>query len=362
MNSQTLLDKIISNEHVGDTDAFILYSMPLPTLMVAADFIRRKKHPEGEVSYIIDRNINITNICFSFCEFCNFCTSADSIDAYITTPEQYRLKISELYKAGGNQLLLQGGMHPGLGIEFYEGLFISLKQMFPDLYLHALSPSEIQFLAQKENMPVKEVLERLVGAGLDSLPGGGAEILVDRVRKKLSPLKADSEQWLAVMRVAHSLGLSTTATMMFGHIETLDERIEHMLKIRALQSENTGGGPGFISFIPWTFQSGNTRLQKNYPGKYRVYAHEYLKTIAISRILLHNIPNIQASWLTAGTDTATLALHSGANDLGSIMLEENVVASTGIYGRLSEQEMKNMIIKSGFLPVLRNQKFETHDS
>jgi len=359
MDSRILLDKIINNESVTDSEAYTLYNMPLSTLMHAADYIRKEKHPGGEVSYIIDRNINITNICFSFCEFCNFCTSADASDAYITTLEQYRLKITELFEAGGNQTLLQGGMHPKLGLEFYEELFINLKQMFPKLYLHALSPSEIYFLAEKEKIPIRNVLERLISAGLDSLPGGGAEILVDRVRKLLSPLKANSEQWLGVMREAHKMGLSTTATMMFGHIETRKERIEHMLKIRAVQTENIGGGSGFISFIPWTFQSGNTRLIKNFPGEFKVYTHEYVKTIAIARIIFHNIPNIQASWLTTGTDAAKLALHSGANDLGSIMLEENVVASTGVYGRLSEQQMKNVIMEGGFIPVLRNQKFES---
>ncbi len=358
MKSAILYNKILNNEQISDTEAFALYDLPLSALMVAADSIRKRMHPDNKVSYIIDRNINITNVCFSFCEFCNFCTTADSQDAYITTFEQYRKKIRELFEAGGNQVLLQGGMHPALGLDFYEQLFSDMKSMFPDLYLHALSPSEIFFLSQKEKVSVRVILERLMSAGLDSLPGGGAEILNDRVRKILSPKKADTEQWLGVMRLAHELGLSTTATMMFGHIETKNERIEHMLKIRRLQSENVNEGPGFISFIPWTFQDGNTRLLMKFPGEYKIYSHEYVKTIAIARIILQDIPNIQASWLTAGTETAMVSLHAGANDLGSIMLEENVVASTGVRGKLSVAEMKRIIVQTGFIPFLRNQKFE----
>jgi cyclic dehypoxanthinyl futalosine synthase len=358
INREFLSEKAELSNPVSDNDAFELLSLPLSYLIYTADKIRSRMHPENIVTYIIDRNINITNVCFSFCEFCNFCRKRDEEDAYITSEEQYRRKIGELFEAGGNQVLLQGGMHPDLGLSFYVNLFRKLKAIFPQIYLHALSPSEIVFLSQKENIPVSGILSELIGAGLDSLPGGGAEILVDRVREKLSPAKATSEQWLDVMRQAHLLGLSTTATMMFGHIETQEERIEHILKIRTLQAENPGPGQGFISFIPWTFQSGSTRLAEKFPGEYSISMQEYVKMIAISRILLHNIPNIQASWLTTGKDTATLALHSGANDLGSIMLEENVVASTGVYGKLSVEEMEDLIRRSGFIPARRNQRFE----
>lgn len=358
MNREFLSEKLRFSIPVSDDDAFELLSLPLSHLIYLADSIRSRMHPGNTVTYIIDRNINITNVCFSFCEFCNFCRKRDEADAYITTEEQYQRKISELFEVGGNQVLLQGGMHPDLGLSFYVNLFRKLKTIFPQIYLHALSPSEIVFLSLKEKMPLSEVLKELIGAGLDSLPGGGAEILVDRVREKLSPVKATSEQWLDVMRQAHLLGLSTTATMMFGHIEAPEERIEHMLKIRALQAENPGPGPGFISFIPWTFQAGSTRLAENFPGEYSISMQEYVKMIAISRILLHNIPNIQASWLTTGKDTATLALQSGANDLGSIMLEENVVASTGVFGKLSVAEMEDLIRRSGFIPARRNQRFE----
>ncbi len=346
------------DELIERQEALLLWDLPLSELMCAADEIRKFKHPDNIVTYVIDRNINITNVCFSFCEFCNFCHSIEDDAAYITNIEQYREKILELYAAGGNQVLLQGGMHPDLGLDFYIRLFHDLKEMFPDVYLHALSPSEIFFLSHKEKISVSEVLKTLIHAGLDSLPGGGAEILVDRVRQRLSPLKATSDQWLDVMRQAHHLGLSTTATMMFGHIETIEERIEHILKIRDLQNEHSGKGPGFISFIPWTFQPGRTRLVQHFPGEYKTSMYDYLKIIAISRILLHNIPNIQASWLTVGRETASLALHAGANDLGSIMLEENVVASTGVFGKLSVVQMETLISRSGFIPARRNQRFE----
>jgi len=358
MNTAYLQDKIICGETVSNEEAFALQELPLSVLMLAAHNLRIKLHPQNTVTYIIDRNINITNVCFSFCEFCSFCRKADDTDTYITSLNDYKRKIDELYAAGGNQVLLQGGMHPQLGLKFYVELFANLKSLFPNLYLHALSPSEIFFLSQKEKMPVAQILKELMQAGLDSLPGGGAEILVDRVRKILSPLKANSQQWLDVMRQAHLLGMSTTATMMFGHIETQKERIEHMLKLRELQNETNQTQGKFISFIPWTFQSGNTPLLRKYPKDYKTSASEYMKIIAISRIILHNIDNIQASWLTTGKETASVALHAGANDLGSIMLEENVVASTGVYGKMSVDEMKQLVTLSGFVPAQRNQKFE----
>ncbi len=358
MNETVLLKKISANEPLSDEEAMRLPVLPLSLLMLAADIVRKRKHPDGVVTYIIDRNINITNVCFSFCDFCSFCCSRSDKNAYILKQEDYIPKIEELFAAGGNQVLLQGGMHPDLGLDFYINLFQYLKQHFEGIYLHALSPSEIFYLSQKENLPVVNILQALQEAGLDSLPGGGAEILVDRVRSIVSPLKANSQQWLEVMRHAHILGISTTATMMFGHIETSEERIVHLLKIRKLQDENKGDGPGFVSFIPWTFQPGNTRLLQKFPSAYKTTAHEYLKIIAMSRIILHNISNIQASWLTVGKHTASVALHSGSNDLGSIMLEENVVASTGLKAKLSIEEMESIIIQSGFLPAQRNQKFE----
>lgn len=357
--SEKLIKEVRSGKRFSVEEALHIYSsLSLTEIMFVADRIRHYFHPEGIATYIIDRNINITNICFSFCSFCSFCKTAVDPDAYVTSMEEYNVKIKQLYEKGGNQVLLQGGMHPMLGLAFYVNLFQQLKKKFPDLYIHSLSPSEIIFLAQKEKISIEKVIKELVNAGLDSLPGGGAEILSDRVRNLISPKKASSAQWLEVMRVAHGFGLETTATMMFGHIETLRERVEHILAIRNLQDERPKGMTGFISFIPWTFQQGNTRLINEFPGDYSVSASEYIRLIALSRILLVNIPNIQASWLTVGADTAMLALNSGANDLGSIMLEENVVASTGVKGKLSVSEMEELIIKSGFIPARRNQKFK----
>lgn len=355
MTEATLVEKAEKGYSLTEEESFELYDFPLPVLMYCADIVRKRLNPSKTVTYIIDRNINITNVCFSFCAFCNFCRKSDDTDVYITTRQQYEQKIEELYSKGGKQVLLQGGMHPELGLDFYVELFQWLKQRFPDLYLHALSPPEIIYLARRERVSVRFVLEQLRAAGLDSLPGGGAEILVDSVREKISPLKATSSEWLEVMRIAHQMNILTTATMMFGHIETRADRIRHMLKIRELQEESQG--IGFISFIPWTFQRYGTRLERLYRDIPETYASEYLKTLAISRLILHNIQHIQASWLTAGTDIAQIALHSGADDLGGLMLEENVVASTGVRRTLSEEEMHQLISDAGFIPALRDQHF-----
>jgi len=344
-------------------EAFEIYSeLKISELMYVAHQIRLDKHKNNIVTYIIDRNINITNICNSYCQFCSFYRKAGDNDSYITNLDDYQLKIAELFKAGGNQVLLQGGMHPDLGVDFYTKFFVDLKTMFPNLYIHALSPPEIVFLSKKAKLSVEKVLLLLQSAGLDSLPGGGAEILSDRVRKILAPNKATSSEWLNVMKTAHELKIPTTATMMFGHIETKAERIEHILAIRNLQLTKPQDSIGFKSFIPWTFQSGNTALLKNMPNEYKTRMVDYLKIISLSRILLYSIDNIQASWLTTGTETAMISLHAGANDLGSIMLEENVVASTGVYGKLSVGEMKNLIIQSGFVPKQRNQNFDILES
>lgn len=360
MNSriESILSKLKESYLFSLEESLEIYNTySLSELMYIADLVRKEKHKDNVVTYIIDRNINITNVCFSFCDFCNFCKKPGDKDSYITDLEEYKIKIEQLFELGGNQVLLQGGMHPQLGIDFYIKLFQDLKTMFPKVYLHALSPSEIVFLSQKEKLSIEQILTKLRGAGLDSLPGGGAEILNDRVRNLLSPQKASKDEWLDVMRIAHNLDISTTATMMFGHIETIAERIEHILSIRDLQNEKPEKAGGFMSFIPWTFQPGNTQLLKKFPENYKTNSNEYLRIIAISRILLNNINNIQASWLTTGTDTAKLALHAGANDLGSIMLEENVVASTGVYGKLSIKQMRNLITESGFIPKQRNQSF-----
>lgn len=307
---------------------------------------------------MIDRNVNITNICFSQCSFCNFCRKKGSESAYTTTIEEYKSKIDELYFLGGDQLLLQGGMNPELGISFYIDLFRNLKKLYPSLKLHALGPPEIVYLAKKEQLSYSMVLSTLMEAGMDSLPGAGAEILSDRVRRIVSPAKASSQEWLEVMREAHRLNLPTSATMMFGHIETARERIEHLILIRDLQSEKQENHYGFITFIPWAFQDEGTILRKKHGIKSSYNGPDYIRMIAISRIMLNNIRNIQASILTVGKEIGMLSLHAGANDLGSIMIEENVVSAAGSKNRYNADEMQSIIKEAGFVPGRRNQKYE----
>ena len=307
---------------------------------------------------MIDRNVNITNICFSQCAFCNFCRKKNSADAYVTTIEQYKNKIDELYSMGGDQLLLQGGMNPDLGLGFYCDLFRKLKEMYPSLKLHALGPPEVAFLAKKEKMTFAEVLTSLIDAGLDSLPGAGAEILSDRVREIVSPVKVSSDGWLEVMRTAHRLNLPTSATMMYGHVETIRERIEHLIRLRELQQEKPENHYGFITFIPWPFQDEGTKLRGKKGIKSTYNGPDYLRLIAISRIMLTNIKNIQASVLTVGKEVGILSLHSGANDLGSIMIEENVVSAAGSGNRFSADALLGIIREAGFEPQRRNQKYE----
>ena len=338
----------------------IYTNWPLSDLMFVANEIRQHLHPGKIVTWQIDRNVNISNVCFVQCKFCNFCRKPNSKDAYTTTHDEYRQKIKELFNLGGDQLLLQGGMNPALGLSFYTDLFSSLKREFPQLKLHALGPPEIVFLAKKENKTFREILEILINAGLNSLPGAGAEILSDRVRSELSKGKCGVEEWLEVMRIAHKMGLYTSATMMFGHIETLKERFQHLICIRQLQNEKPEGVPGFTAFIPWPIQLSGTRLLSEIPIR-PVHSSEYLRMLAISRIMLPNIPNIQASWLTVGKNIAELGLHAGANDLGSIMIEENVVSSTGLRNTLNADEMKQLISNAGFVPRQRNQRYEYVD-
>jgi cyclic dehypoxanthinyl futalosine synthase len=331
---------------------------PVEELMFIANKLRQLHNPGRTVGWMIDRNVNITNICLSQCTFCNFCRKKGSEDAYITSINEYKSKIDELYALGGDQLLLQGGMNPELGINFYIDLFSNLKRLYPSLKLHALGPPEIVYLAKKERLSYFEVLTNLIEAGLDSLPGAGAEILSDRVRSFVSPAKATTEEWLGVMREAHKLNLPTSATMMFGHIETTRERIEHLLRIRDLQSEKKENQFGFITFIPWPFQDEGTVLLKKHGIKSSHNGPDYLRMIAISRILLNNIRNIQASILTVGKEIGMLSLHSGANDLGSIMIEENVVSAAGSNNRFNTNEMQSIIKEAGFIPGRRNQKYE----
>jgi cyclic dehypoxanthinyl futalosine synthase len=340
-------------------EGIVLYThAPLEDLMFIANKLRQVHNPGNIVGWMIDRNVNLTNICFSQCAFCNFCRRKGSVDAYVTTTEEYISKIDELYSLGGDQLLLQGGMNPDLGIPFYIDLFKDLKKLYPSLKLHALGPPEIVYLAKKERLSYNEVLSKLIEAGLDSLPGAGAEILSDRVRQVVSPAKASVSEWLDVMREAHRLNLPTSATMMYGHIETIEERIEHLILIRDLQSAKQENHYGFITFIPWPFQDEGTILLKKYGIKSGYYGPDYIRIIAISRIILNNIRNIQASILTVGREIGMLSLHSGANDLGSIMIEENVVSAAGANNRFNAMEMQSIIREAGFVPGRRNQKYE----
>lgn len=331
---------------------------PVEELMFVANKLRQLHNPGNIVGWIIDRNVNITNICFSQCSFCNFCRKKGSSGAYITSIDDYKSKIEELYSLGGDQLLLQGGMNPDLGLSFYIDLFKNLKKLYPSLKLHALGPAEIVYLAKKERLSFSEVLSQLIKAGLDSLPGAGAEILSDRVRKIVSPAKATSEEWLDVMREAHILNLPTSATMMFGHVETARERIEHLIRIRDLQAEKQENHFGFITFIPWPFQDEGTVLLKKHGVRSSYNGPDYIRMIAMSRILLNNISNIQASILTVGKEIGMLSLHAGANDLGSIMIEENVVSAAGANYRFNAEEMQSVIKEAGFVPGRRNQKYE----
>ena len=358
-----LLEKALKGKFLTIEEGVYLYKkMPLNELIYLADEIRKEKTQNTKiVGWIIDRNINITNVCVAQCEFCNFYRKPGHPEAYITTMYEYNEKIDELYKLGGNQILLQGGLHPKLDLKFYAGLFKMLKDMYPDIKLHALSPSEIHYIAYKENKTYEEVLNTLIDAGLDSLPGAGAEILNDRVRKIISKGKCNTRQWLDVMQTAHNLNLPTSATMMFGHIETIEERIQHLILIRDLQAKKPDKNYGFLSFIPWPFQDKYTELYKKREIRSNVDASEYLKMIAISRIMLPNIKNIQASWLTVGIPVAQMCLHAGANDMGSIMIEENVVASAGKKIRINKEGIKKAITEAGFIPKLRNQKFEYFD-
>jgi cyclic dehypoxanthinyl futalosine synthase len=359
MDKSTLYNKASNLELLTIEEGEYLFCNAVTSeLMYIADNIRKLLHNDNKVTWIIDRNVNITNVCVSGCQFCNFFRSANSCEAYVTTSEEYKQKIEEMYRLGGRQLLIQGGMHPEFGLKFYTDLFTDLKSMFPDLKLHALGPAEIVHIAKMEEMSYAEVLEKFVESGLDSLPGGGAEILVDRVRKIISKNKCSATEWLDVMRAAHKLNISTSATMMFGHIETITERLEHMAAIRQVQSEKPEGAFGFVSFIPWTFQDKDTVLQRHFGVNNKITADEYIRMIAISRIMLPNISNIQASWLTVGKSTAQICLHAGANDFGSVMIEENVVSSAGADYHFDIEGIQEAIAEAGFQPQLRNQRFD----
>ena len=359
MNLQDIYKKALSLDSLTAREGVELYTMaPVDELMFVANELRQRHNPGNIAGWMIDRNVNITNLCFSQCTFCNFCRKKGAHDSYTTTIEEYIRKIDELYSLGGDQLLLQGGMNPELGLAFYKDLFSNLKSLYPTLKLHSLGPPEIVFLAEKENLSYHEVLSQLMASGLDSLPGAGAEILSDRVRKIVSPAKATTSEWLGVMKAAHLLNLPTSATMMYGHIETVEERIEHMILLRELQDNKPLNHFGFVTFVPWPFQDEGTVLLQKKGIKSSYSATDYIRIIAVSRIMLNNIKNIQASILTVGRDVGMLSLHAGANDLGSIMIEENVVSAAGGGNRFNASEMQSIIREAGFVPSRRNQKYE----
>jgi cyclic dehypoxanthinyl futalosine synthase len=359
MAVEQLYDKALELMPLDEEEGVALYtSAPLDELMFVADRLRQVHNPGNNVGWITDRNVNITNICFSQCAFCNFCRKKGDSDSYITTEAEYREKIDELFALGGDQILLQGGMNPALGLDFYLDLFRRLKTLYPTLKLHALGPPEIVFLAKMEKVSYHEILKRLMKAGLDSLPGAGAEILSDLVRNYVSPAKSTADEWLEVMRIAHKLNLPTSATMMYGHVETVNERIEHLIKLRKLQEEKPEGHYGFITFIPWPFQDKDTVLNIKHNIRSSYNGPDYLRLIAVSRIMLNNIKNIQASILTVGKEIGMLSLHAGANDLGSVMIEENVVSSAGSNNRFNAEDLQSIIREAGFVPVRRNQKYE----
>ncbi len=353
---EKILQKALDGRRIDGAEARELFNctdMPLlGNVATRLSRLRREKSDSNLVTYIIDRNINYTNVCVTDCSFCAFYRHENHGEAYVLPFETIAQKIEEMVAVGGRQILMQGGHHKDLRIDYFEDLFKRIKDRF-DVHLHALSPPEIVHITKISRIPLKETLERLIAAGLDSIPGGGAEILVDRVRKIISPHKCSAGQWLEVMDQAHRLGLRTTATMMYGHVETLADRVEHLLRVRE-QQDRTGG---FTAFIPWPFQPGNTELARKVEPPSNT-GLDYLRTLAICRIVLDNIDNIQSSWVTQGPKIGQMALYYGANDMGSVMMEENVVSAAGTTYHLDEKEICRLITDSGHTPQKRNMRYE----
>ncbi len=359
MELNNLYQRALNFEFLTVAEGVYLFEhASLGELMYVANELRIQQVPHGKVTWIIDRNINTTNVCIANCKFCNFYRIPGHADAYITDIETYKRKIDETIRYGGEQLLLQGGHHPDLGLTYYVHLFKELKSLYPNIKLHTLGPPEVAHITKLEKSTHREVLMALKEAGLDSLPGPGAEILTDRVRRLISKGKCGSQEWLDIMHEAHKLNLTTSATMMFGHVETITERFEHLAKLREVQSRKPENTKGFIAFIPWTFQDVDTLLARIRGVHNLTTAEEYIRMIAMSRIMLPNIKNIQASWLTVGKKTAQLCLNAGANDFGSIMIEENVVSAAGAPHRFTSKGIQDAIREAGFEPQLRNQQYE----
>lgn len=358
MNINSLLKRALNFEFLSaDEGVFLFKNAPTADLIFVANELRKIQKPDGKVTWQIDRNLNTTNVCIANCKFCNFYRIPGHKDAYITDIETYKVKIEETFQLGGDQLLLQGGHHPDLGLKFYVDLFRELKSLYPNLKLHALGPPEVAHITKLEKSTHTEVLKALKEAGMDSMPGAGAEILNDRVRRLISKGKCTGREWLDVMRAAHQLDMTTSATMMFGHIETIEERFEHLVLIRQVQSEKPKDAKGFLAFIPWPFQDDGTLLKRHKGITNNVTGDEYIRMIAMSRIMLPNIINIQASWLTVGKEVAKLCLHAGANDFGSIMIEENVVSAAGAPHRFTAKGIQESIAEAGFQPQLRTQQY-----
>jgi len=354
-----LLDKVWSGERINSAEALRLYPLPLEELGALADRRRqlaRASAYEGRgnqiVTYIVDRNINYTNICNVYCKFCAFYRTEKDADAYVISLAELDQKIEETLALGGTQILLQGGHHPGLTKQWYLDLLAHIRDRFPQVNTHGFSPSEFIHFREVFNEPLDRIIADFKAAGLGSIPGGGGEILVDRVRKRVSPLKAMTDDWLGVMEVAHRLGLNSSATMMFGHVETLEDRIEHLERLRAQQDRTRG----FTAFICWTFQAEHTRLRAPTVG-----AHEYLRTQALARIYLDNFPSVQSSWVTQGQEIGQIALKFGANDLGSIMIEENVVSQAGAAFRMTVADMRRLILDLGYEPHQRDNWYRLLD-
>ena len=352
----TLVEKVLAGERISAEDARELYQLPLQELGALADHRRTmaKMHAYDQrgneiVTYIVERNINYTNVCNVYCKFCAFYRTERDSDHYVLGHEQIDQKIDELVSIGGIQILMQGGHHPKLGIDYYLDLLSHLREKYPQVNIHAFSPPEFNHFAEVFRMPLREVIVRFKEAGLGSIPGGGGEILVDRVRNRIAPLKCNTEQWLKVMEIAHAEGLRSSATMMFGHVETIADRIEHLERLRELQ-DRTGG---FTAFICWTFQPENVVLKATPVG-----SAEYLRTQALARIYLDNIENLQSSWVTQGPRIGQIALRFGANDYGSVMMEENVVSSAGTTFRLTREEMERLISDAGYEPRARNNHYQ----
>jgi cyclic dehypoxanthinyl futalosine synthase len=359
MDLANLYARALQLDFISVEEATTLFNeAPLAELMFVADQIRQKQVPHGKVTWQIDRNVNTTNVCIANCKFCNFYRVPGHADAYITDIDTYIRKIEETFRWGGDQLLLQGGHHPNLGLKFYTDLFRQLKSRYPHLKLHTLGPPEIAHICKLEKKSHREVIAALKEAGMDSLPGAGAEILVDRVRRLVSKGKCGAQEWLDIMQEAHRQLITTSATMMFGHVETIAERFQHLVRIREVQAMKPTNAKGFLAFIPWTFQDVDTLLARIRGVHNLTTPEEYIRMIAMSRIMLPNIKNIQASWLTVGKETAQICLRAGANDFGSIMLEENVVSAAGAPHRFTSKTIQAAIMEAGFIPQLRNQQYE----